>query len=80
MNVKKKKKKMKQHCDKIEGDCRKCCYLDYCYSQKRDIHEDFLSEIITSLSKKSDNDTGIFAPVIRNRHNALSVGENNQRK
>lgn len=43
--------KMKQHCESLNGDCSQCCFLDYCYSQKRDITEDFLGEVTTRLSE-----------------------------
>jgi len=34
-----------------------------------DIYDDFLDEIIVSLSEHGDNDTDISSQVIRNRHN-----------
>lgn len=27
--------KMKQHCENLNGECSQCCFLDYCYSQKK---------------------------------------------
>ena len=70
-------KKMKQHCDSLEGNCQRCCFLDYCYSQKRDIYNDFLTEVISRLSEKQDNDMDIFYQVIHNRHNVVQIGESN---
>ena len=69
--------KLKQHCNRIEGNCRQCCYIDYCYSQKRDIHKDFLEEIISHLSNQSDNDKDISVQVIHNRYNSYHLEENN---
>lgn len=80
MYVQKFHKIMKQHCNRVKGDCRKCCFVDYCYSQKRDINEDFLTEIISQLSNLSDTDKDIFVPVIHNRHNVCRPEENNENK
>lgn len=77
MEVKEFHDKMKQHCDSIEGNCRKCCFLDYCYSQKRDIYDDFLTEVISHLSEKQDNDRDTYDQVIRNRHNVVQIVESN---
>lgn len=72
MTVNKFHKKLKRHCDKLSGNCQRCRFVDYCYSQQRDIHEDFLKEVIKSLSKNEDENTGKFSPVIQNRYNFLS--------
>ena len=69
-------KKMKQHCDRLNGDCQKCCFLEYCYSQKRDIHYDFLSEVISRLSVKQGDGTDISDQVIRNRYNVVQTVKN----
>lgn len=68
--------KMKQHCDKIHGDCQQCCFLDYCYSQARDIHTDFLQKIIECLLTSQDNDKDISCRVIRNPGNLCRFEEN----
>lgn len=72
--------KLKQHCDRIKGTCRQCCYIDYCYSQKRDIYEDFLAEVISRLSDQSDNDKDTCVRVIHNHYNACHLEENNVQK
>lgn len=63
--------KMKQHCESLNGECSQCCYLEYCYSQKRDVYRDFLDDIISSFSKDEDSDKDIFVQVIHNRHNVF---------
>lgn len=63
--------KMKQHCESLNGNFSQCCFLEYCYSQKRDIYNDFLNEVISRLSKNGDSDKDIYAQVIRNRHNVF---------
>lgn len=73
-------KKMKQHCDSLNGDCQKCCFLEYCYSQKRDIHDDFLSDVISRLSVKQGDGTDISDQVIRNRHNVVQIAESNSQR
>ena len=61
--------KMKQHCESLIGNCSQCCFLEYCYFQKRDIYNDFLSDVIFSLSKNGDSNKDISAQVIHNHHN-----------
>ena len=68
--------KMKQHCDGINGDCRQCCFRDYCYSQARHIHTDFLQKVIECLLTPLDNDTDISCQVIRNPDNVFRPEEN----
>lgn len=63
--------KMKQHCESLNGECSQCCFLEYCYSQKRDIYSGFLNEVISRLSNNEDSDKDIFAQVIRNHHNVF---------
>ncbi|MBE5713363.1 MAG: hypothetical protein EGR22_04095 [Ruminococcaceae bacterium] len=63
--------KMKQHCESLNGNCSQCCFLEYCYSQKRDIYNDFLSDVIFSLSKNEDSNKGTSAQVIHNHHNVF---------
>lgn len=65
MTVNKFHKKLKRHCDKLSGDCQRCRFVDYCYSQQRDIHEDFLKEVIKSLSKNKGE------KVIKNDYNSI---------
>ncbi|MGN1102202.1 MAG: hypothetical protein ACI4RG_08425, partial [Huintestinicola sp.] len=65
--------KMKQHCNKLSGDCSQCCFIDYCYSSKMDICDEFLAQIVTALSENEDNDTGKGAPVIHNHCNVLTI-------
>jgi|GEM_PF-1236436 hypothetical protein len=67
--------KMKQHCESLNGNCSQCCFLEYCYSQKRDIYNDFLSDVISCLSKNGDSDKDIYAQVIRNRHNVICLNK-----
>lgn len=63
--------KMKQHCESLNGECSQCCFLEYCYSQKRDIYNDFLSDVIFSLSKNEDSNKDTSAQVIHNHHNVF---------
>ena len=63
--------KMKQHCESLNGECPQCCFLEYCYSQKRDIYNDFLSDVIFSLSKNEDSNKDTSAQVIHNHHNVF---------
>ena len=63
--------KMKQHCEILNGECSQCCFLEYCYSQKRDIYNDFLSDVIFSLSKNEDSNKDTSAQVIHNHHNVF---------
>ena len=63
--------KMKQHCESLSGNCSQCCFLEYCYSQKRDIYNDFLSDVIFSLSKNEDSNKDTSAQVIHNHHNVF---------
>lgn len=77
MNIKEFHKKLKQHCDKLNGDCTQCCFVDYCYSQARDIYDDFLEEITHLLSTNEEDSKGISSGVIRNRHNVFPLLESN---
>ena len=63
--------KMRQHCESLNGNCSQCCFLEYCYSQKRDIYNDFLSDVIFSLSKNEDSNKDTSAQVIHNHHNVF---------
>ena len=72
--------KIKQHCDSRSGDCSQCCFLDYCYSSKMDIHEDFLAEVVSVLSSYGGNGTGSDGPMVRNRYNVLNAPMSNQHK
>ncbi len=63
--------KMKQHCESLKGECSQCCFLEYCYSQNRDIYNDFLSDVIFSLSKNEDSNKDTSAQVIHNHHNVF---------
>ena len=63
--------KMKQHCESLNGECSQSCFLEYCYSQKRDIYNDFLSDVIFSLSKNEDSNKDTSAQVIHNHHNVF---------
>lgn len=73
-------RKMKQHCDKLFGNCSQCCFLDYCYSSKMDIRDEFLAQVVTALSENEENDTDKGAPVIHNRYNVLPLPANNLQK
>ena len=70
--------KLKQHCAKINGDCRQCCLLDYCYSQKQDVNSEFVEKIIDFLLNCEDNDKDISCQVIRNPDNVCYLEENNK--
>ena len=63
--------KMKQHCESLNGNCSQCCFLEYCYSQKRDVYSDFLNDVISCLSKSEDSNKDISAQVIHNHHNVF---------
>lgn len=74
MTIEKFHEKIKQYCDRLNGDCRKCCFLDYCYSQKRDIKADgeFLKQVVNLLSADEGNDKGIYGQVIHNPDNVYA--------
>lgn len=63
--------KMKQHCESLDGECSQCCFLDYCYSQKRDITEDFLGKVMDRLSEDEEKRAGTSDSAIHNRHNVF---------
>ena len=71
MNIYEFHRKMKQHCDNRSGNCSQCCFIDYCYSSKMDIRDDFLSKIISTLSANEDTDRDKDDPIIRNRYNVF---------
>ena len=63
--------KMKQHCQSVKGVCSECCFLEYCYSKKRDIQKDFIEDIIGQLLKNADENKDKSFQVIRNRYNSI---------
>ena len=71
MDIKEFHIKMKQHCEHLEGECSKCRFLEYCYSQARDIHIDFLEQVMYRLSAYEESNKDIFSRVIRNHHNVF---------
>lgn len=79
MNIQEFHKKLKQHCDKLNGECRQCCFVDYCYSQKRDVYGKFLTQVVSRASNLSDSDTDNDAQVIHNQNNVSSPAKSNER-
>lgn len=72
--------KMKQHCDKLNGECSQCCFLEYCYSQKRDVYGAFLDEVVNRLSENAVGNTDKCVRVIRNPNNVFADEGNSQRR
>lgn len=64
MNIFEFHSKLSRHCNDINGECSECKFIDYCYSQKRDIHSDFIENIISGLSSESND-------IIKNPHNRI---------
>lgn len=73
-------RKMKQHCDRRSGNCSQCCFLDYCYSSKMDIYDDFLADVLSALSSCEESDMDSEIPPVRNRHNVLNAPMSSRHK
>ena len=43
--------KLKQHCQSNDGDCKQCCFNDFCYTAPRSLTDCMLNQSLDFLEK-----------------------------